>query len=239
MSQFTFTLRFDDEAHTMTRFNGLPASRAAELILALAKALNLENESDLVLSEVKGNCYALELTAKREADYEHMKVVHKQIEQGKLEELSVNEFEYVRILKKTLQNGVYLKVYDPEKSFEVTVAEIVEKPVARYFYQETELFGFITAIGGKALDGQAGIRLNDYAKNIEISAEQEADLKSCYKSVPLALRVQEKVSLSTLKVEQAKLLDFEKMQTGQNLLQAIETFRNAHPGAFDELAITV
>ena len=63
MEYFDFTLRFDDEDHSLTSRNGLPIEKLGELLLSLSKAVNSDDKNPLILSEIRGNCYAFQVSA--------------------------------------------------------------------------------------------------------------------------------------------------------------------------------
>ena len=53
---YTFSLRIDDEKHSLSATNGLSVKQLGQLLLDLDKALEL-NGKDCTLSNISGNCY--------------------------------------------------------------------------------------------------------------------------------------------------------------------------------------
>lgn len=57
MDYFELIFRFDNEEQPMNRFDGLPLGDLMRFLNALYKAIPGE-KNQIVLSEIKGNCYA-------------------------------------------------------------------------------------------------------------------------------------------------------------------------------------
>jgi len=233
MERYHFTLRFDDELHSLTRFNGLPMQRVGELLVSLSDALGLGKSQQLVLSEVRGNCYALELTTESVVLHESLKVIHQKISNNEYLGLNTEQRKYAHKLKVILGDKLYLKAYDKDKSYEVRVEKIELPPMPAHYYEVGNIYGVITSIGSNTLEGKTHIRINQEDYQIEISAVQEKALLSEYKKNRLLLSVRKKINFETDKIISAELLDFEVL-IGQDFAALAESFREKFPDAFPE-----
>lgn len=236
MERYHFTLRFDDEQHSLTRFNGLPAPRVGELLVSLSEALNIGKSQLLVLSEIKGNCYALDLTTESLIVHENLKVIHKNISENNYKGLNIEQRKYAQTLKSIMGGRLYLKAYDKDKGYQITVEKIELPKIPTHYFEIGTAYGIITAIGGNTLDGKAHIKINQEDYNIEISPRQEQGLINEYKKSRLQLSVKKKISVETDKIISAELLDFEVLSE-QSFRELAERFRQKHPTAFSDDAI--
>lgn len=239
MERYSFTLRFDDEQHTLTRFNGLPVQRVGELLVSLYEALSIGKNQLLVLSEIKGNCYALELTTETLTVHENLKVIHKNISQNNYKGLNLAQRKYAQTLKSIMGDRLSLKAYDKDKDYEVRMAKIELPQTPSYYFEIGTVYGIITAIGGNTLDGKAIIKINQEDFNIEVTPKQEKALVGEYKKSKLRLSIRKKINFETDKIVSAELLDFEILSE-QSFSELAEQFRKKHPSAFpDEVVLSV
>ncbi len=228
MERYHFTLRFDDDEHSLTAYDGLPAGKVGDLLVALAHALNLKNSKSLVLSEVRGNCYALQLTTESKTIQESLKVIHKQVSENDYKGFTSEERKYVHTLKAILGERLNLSAYDETKQFKVKVEKITIPKNPDYYFETTSTYGIITAIGGATLEGKAHININQEDFKIEISPAQEKELLNYYKKNRISLHIKKKINFETDKISSAELLDFEILSE-KSFAEAAEIFRANHP----------
>ena len=233
MEPYHFTLQFDDEQHSLTRFNGLPAQRVGELLVSLSEALNIGKSQMLVLSEIRGNCYALDLTTESLIVHENLKVIHKNISENNYKGLNSAQRKYAQTLKTIIGSRLQMKAYDKDKGYQITVEEIKLPQTPAYYFELGTAYGIITAIGGNTLDGKAHIRIDQEEYNIEITPQHEHDLLNEYKKSRLRLTIKKKISVETDKIFSAELLEFEALSE-QSFRELAETFRQKHPRAFSD-----
>lgn len=236
MERYHFTLRFDDEQHTLTRFNGLSVQRVGELLVALSEALGIGKNQMLVLSEVRGNCYALELTTETLTVHESLKVIHKNISENNFKGMNLPQRKYAQTLKSIMGDKIHLKAYNKDKGYEVRVEHIELPQAPAYYYEEGTAYGIITAIGGSSLEGKTSIRVNQEDYNIEITPKQEQALLSAYKKNRLRLSIRKKINFETDKIVSAELLDYEILNE-QSFSELAGLFRKKHPAAFPNEAV--
>jgi len=53
MEYFDFTIRFDDDLHTLDAKNGIALEQISDLLSTMSKALNLQPDEKVVLSAIK------------------------------------------------------------------------------------------------------------------------------------------------------------------------------------------
>lgn len=239
MERYHFTLRFDDEQHTLTRFNGLSVQRVGELLVSLSEALGIGKNQMLVLSEVRGNCYALDLTTEMRTVYESLKVIHTNISENNYNGLNLPQRKYAQTLKAIMGDRLNLKAYDKGEDYQVRVEKIELPPTPTYYFETGTAYGIITAIGGSTLEGKAFIKVNQEDYNIEITPKQEQVLLNEYKKSRLRLSIRKKINFETDKIVSAELIDFEILNE-QSFSELAEQFRKKHPAAFpDEVVLSV
>ncbi len=209
MQYFDFTLRFDDENHSLTSKNGLPVEKLAELLLSLAKAVNSDDKNPLTLSEIRGNCYALQVSTPVLTIYETLKVVHTKISNNDFSGLNSEQKKYASKLKVILGNRLTLNVYNPQRDFEVQVSEIILPKQPDFYYEIGSIYGIITSIGGNAVNGKTVVHVNKISYDIEVTSKQESELIQHYKKTALRFLVRKKISADKKEIVSAKLESFD------------------------------
>ncbi|MBX2928873.1 MAG: hypothetical protein KF852_13640 [Saprospiraceae bacterium] len=228
MSLFHFTLRFDDDEHSLTAQDGLPAGRVGELLVDLSQALNLKNSKSLVLSEIRGNCYALQLTTHSVSIHERLKIIHSKVSENDYRGFTAEERKYVHTLKAVLGNKLHLNAYDESKSFKVKVEEIKLPKNPDHYFENASAYGIITSIGGTSLEGKSYIKINQEDFQIEINQKQEKTLLNYYKKNRIRFSIRKKINFETDKISSAMLLDFEILEQ-KSFAEAAAEFRTKHP----------
>lgn len=209
MEYFDFTLRFDDEDHSLTSKNGLPVEKLAELLLSLVKAVNSDEKNPLTLSEIRGNCYAIQVSTPVLTVYETLKVVHTKISNNDFSGLNSEQKKYASKLKIILGNRLTLNAYNLKKDFEVEVCEIILPKQSDYYYEIGSIYGIITSIGGNAVNGKTVIHVNKISYDIEVAPKQELELIQHYKKSKIRFLVRKKVSFDKKEIISAKLESYE------------------------------
>lgn len=226
MKTFDFILRFDDSGHNLTAKNGLSIKDLSDLLSSLYEAVNVSDVDKLVLSEVRGNCYAINLTTNNELVHENLKVVHRKISLNDYQGLNKKQLKYVGKVKSILKDNLYLQAYNEEKSFKVDVKDIELPKIPDFYYEISSVYGIITSIGGRSIEGVSYIRINGYNYDIKVSSSQEAKLIPFFKKNKMRLVLNKKMSTSDNQVKSADLESFEATEN-ISILDKIENVRNS------------
>ncbi len=227
MERYHFTLRFDDDEHSLTAYEGLPAGKVGDLLVSLSSALNLKKSTSLVLSEVRGNCYALQLTTGSKTIHENLKIIHKQVSENDYRGFTVEERNYVHTLKSIIGDRLSLSAYDESKEFKVQVQKITIPKNPDFYFEAASVYGIITSIGGATLEGKAHIGINQEHFKIEISPTQEKVLLNHYKKNRIRLNIKKKINFENDRIVSAELLDFEILSE-RSLSESAVIFRSIH-----------
>lgn len=209
MKTFDFTLRFDDNSHSLTAKNGLSVKDLSELLSSLYDSLNISDTDKLVLSEIRGNCYAINLTTNNEIVHETLKVVHRKISVNDYKGLNRKQLKYADKIKDILKNNLYLQAYDDSKDFKVEVNEINIPKLPQFYYEISSVYGIITSIGGRSIDGVSSIRVNGYNYDIKVTPSQEKKIIPYFKKNKIRLILNKKISTEDKQVKGAELESFE------------------------------
>ena len=234
MEHFELTFRFDNLEQTMTRYNGLPINQLAKFLQALSKTVSSEEDS-IVLSEIKGNCYAPVISTPSRTQYDRIKSLHTQIADGNFDALNKNERYYARILSEIVNKSITLNVYNSEKTFFKTIEHIGDTNVFKHFYATTSKKGYLTKIGSRNFDSKSSIFITTYTNEIEINAQQDAELKDYYKGDFIEFYITEKINKETDKIEHAVLDDFRILDKAANFYSNILMLREKHGEYFSKL----
>ena len=235
MKTFDFTLRFDDDNHSLTAKNGLSVKQLSELLSNLYDALNVSNSDNLVLSEIRGNCYALNLTTNNELIHENLKVVHRKISTNNFQGFNKKQLKYVSIVKNILGDNLNLQAYDESKDFKVEVNDISVPTIPDFIYEISAVYGIITSIGGRSIDGASYVRINGQNYDIKVTPKQEKKLIPFFKKNKMRMVLNKKISTYNNEIKSAELESFETTNSG-TLLENISKFRNEK---FDESVFNV
>lgn len=213
MKNFDFILRFDDPNHTLTAKNGLSIKELAELLSSLYDAVNVSNRDTLVLSEIRGNCYALNLTTNNELIYENLKVVHRKISNNDYDGLNKKQIHYAEKVKTILKENLNLQAYDDLQTFKFEVSEInIVQDLPLFYYEINSEYGVVTSIGGRSVDGVSNIRIEGKNYDIKVSSEQEKEILPHFKKNRLRLVLNKKTSTDDKEVKGARLESFEVIE---------------------------
>jgi hypothetical protein len=207
---YVFTIRFDDDVHSLSASNGLSIDMLGELLISLGKAIGLKREDRLTLSEIKGNCYALSLTTDNEPLYCSMETVHRKISENEYSGFNSDQKRYAAKLGSIIKGrGYRIKAYDSEGKFECKIVSISPEAKVESYYEIDSVYGIIASIGSSSLDTQPSIKLSREGYEIHITGEQELKLIKHFKKDRLFLTVRKRINIETDKTESASLIDFE------------------------------
>jgi len=211
MKNYDFILRFDDDNHSMTAVNGISIWELSELLLNLNEAVNYKSKDKIVLSEIKGNCYALKLTTDNEFINSSLKLIHSKISNNDYSGFNNKQLKYAGILKSITKNELSFQAYDNDKDYFIEVNEIIIPDAPTHFNEIIDVYGIITSIGGTTLEGNSFIKINttSHKYNIKVDSQTESKLLKYYKKDRLLLTINRRINYESKEVTSAELIDFE------------------------------
>lgn len=227
MSTYDFTLRFDDETHSLSVENGIPINKLSELLMSLSKIILLQKDDKLILSEVRGNCYALKFTTNNEVVQKSLIVVHNKISKNDYFGLNANQRSYARKIKDITGDKYTLQAYNKDKSFKVNLEKIELPKPPDYYYQVSSVSGIITSIGGKSLKGKSTIHVSNNSYDIEINKTQEKKLAKYFKNKKIRFVINKKISVEDNEVKSAILEHFEILKD-ESFIDIISEIRSKY-----------
>lgn len=211
---YKFALKIDDDDHSLTKENGIPFGKVGELLQNLYAAIDPDSKIECTLGQIRGNCYALDFYTDEIKYHENFIVVHKNIEDIPLDELSPIQRKYATTLKKILGAKYFIKAYDNDN---VQIAKIkqdpnkVEKDALKsdvYFSQKT-VYGIVSELGGASLNSsKKHIKVDGIPYNIKIDKDQDIQLKPFYGTDKLRIKIRQKRSQGKGRIIDAELISF-------------------------------
>lgn len=230
MDYFELTFRFDNPGESFTRFNGLTIKELAEFLDILSQTMPEGNK--MVLSEVKGNCYAPVISTPVKTEFEQLKSLHSEIEAGNYGGLTSKEKKYYRYLSAYNEKGFDIRVYDDTKTYYKNIVNLVVKEEYPYYYSTAQVTGVLTRIGNRNLDSKNTIIIDNYPYEIEVTREQETRLKSYFKDHRLELNITEKINRENRKIMQAVLNSFDVITEEISFYEKVEQVRERYGANF-------
>jgi hypothetical protein len=211
---YTVTIRFDDDAHSLSANNGLSIEALGELLVLLSKAVGSKKEDRITLSEVRGNCYALDFTTDNELHYRSMETIHKKISENDLGGLNSDQKKYASKIGSILrEKGWRISVYNQDREFDYKIVDVSPEDRIESYFEIDDVYGIISSIGGSNLESRPAIKLSGEGYDIHITDAQEGELFEHYKKDRLLLTIKKKINFETNKVESASLVRFEVMES--------------------------
>lgn len=207
---YKFSIQIDDENHTLSSEKGISMQYLSELLRDLYKAIDMDNGDNCTLSNVRGNCYALDFVSEKENHYERFKIVHKNIERLNLIDLNQSERKYADTLKKVLGGRYYLNAFDSDKKIVASIKGLGELKELKCYYTQKTVYGILSEIGGKTINTEnKHVRLDGVNYQISISKDDDLSLKEYYRTRKLKIKIKQKRSIKDNSVISAEMLGFE------------------------------
>mgnify|MGYP003645960179 FL=1 len=157
--------------------------------------------------------------------HENLKVVHRKIGENDFAGLNAKQLKYAGKVKSILGDNLYLEAYNDDKSFKAEVKEIDIPKLSDFYFEISAVYGIITSIGGRTLDGNIYARVGGLNVDIKVSSKQEAKLIPHYKKDRLRLILNKKISVTSKEVKSADLESFEVVKE-ESLHSALTKIRN-------------
>ncbi|MEJ7678898.1 MAG: hypothetical protein WKG06_13790 [Segetibacter sp.] len=211
MKSHRFTLKIDDELHSLDNIHGIPIDDVGVLLADLAKAIQMD-DSKCVLTEVRSNCYALQFETKDEKVASNFAIVHKNILSKAENQLSPSEKKYANSLLKVLKGGKYFAeaIDNNTETLIATISTLKKSESVKFYYTTDEIYGVITGIDGEKLEETAHpkIKINKLGLKINIPAEKEFELLEEYKRATIRFYLRFKHDKEDGKIVEATLEDY-------------------------------
>lgn len=236
MEYFDITFRFNDKANSLDNRNGISIDVLANFLKSLYDVTKGVSDGKIVLSEIRGNCYAAVLTSPNITTIDYVQTLHKHIANANFGNLKSKEKEYVQDLMKILRDNLTLNVYNNDKSYYTTI-EQTEIPVPfPYFFETDSLDGVVTRIGGRNINTKNTILISTYSGEIEINNAQDNKLKKFYKNGVLEFYITKKINKETGKVEKTVLDDFVALPIPDiSFTEGVNSIRERHGEYFSKI----
>lgn len=205
-----FSIKIDDENHTLTEENGIPINEIAPLLASLFNAIDTGSGAKLTLGQVRGNCYALDFYSTDEGYLTNFTIVHKNIQEVPLDELQPEQQRYASSLKSVLGDKYFLTAYDNNNEELATIANIEAASTVQFYYTADTIYGVVSELGsGNNLSAKRKhICVDGFTNRISISKDQDTDLKKYYGSHKLRLEIRLKRSITDGRIVGCELEEF-------------------------------
>ena len=224
MENYVFTMRFEDDVNSLSAEMGLPIEKLGELLISLSKAVGLKDES-LTLSQIRGNCYAFDLSTINYPIYESLRSIHDRISEKDYSSLNNDQVKYAKKLNVILGDKYRMNVYDSQKTFNIKISKSLVPLRVEFYYEIDDVYGIITSIGGRSIDSQPCIKLSGLNYEIFVTSSQESKLLKFFKNQRILFKLKKKVDFNSEKTISAELIDYE-VSKGENtkLVSRVDDF---------------
>lgn len=206
---YKFSLKIDDDSHSLTKEDGIPFDKIGELLQSLYNAIDPKSNIKCTLGQIRGNCYALDFYTEEKKYENNFIVVHKNIEDISINELDKTQKEYAQTLRKVLGDKYYIKAYDSNNVEVASIKKIGTKVEYDSYYTLKTIYGIVSELGGTSLtSAKKHIRVDGIPYNIKISKDQDIELKPYYGTDKLRIKIKQKRSQGKGRIIEAELLSF-------------------------------
>lgn len=217
MSNYIFTIRFEDDTNSLSAESGLSIEKLGELLTSLSKAIGLKEEP-LTLSGIRGNCYAFDLSTCKRPIYDTLKSVHDRISHNDFASLNNEQVKYAAKLNLILGDKYRMNVYDPDKTFNLKIQNTIIPKRVEFYYEIDDVYGIIASIGGKSIESRPCIKLSSLNYEIFVTSVQETKLLKFFKKDRMLFRLNKKIDFETGRVLSAELLNYEALKASAGRL---------------------
>ena len=229
MEPITLILRFDNPEHTLSATNGLPLGELAKLCQKLSAAFPSTENRGLVLSEVFTGSYGALFTTEHKDSEAKFIQIHNCISKNDFGGLNSCEKAYCHCLMEIQSAGNYIvEASNGTKTWTLRIENSLPVTANLYYYEISGVYGTVTSIGGKTLDGKTFIILDNTSYSIEVDTEQEKKLLLCYKKKRLYLTLRKKINADTNEVKSAVLMNYEEL-ADVSFFDTIHRIREEYP----------
>ena len=205
---FKFSLKIDDKNHSLNAEDGISIDIISELLRTLYDAIDDGTKAKCTLSNIRGNCYALDFTTHNALQSENFVSLHKRIEELNTDELTQDEQKYAHSLNLIFKKGFYINAYNEGERI-AKLSHLIIDGTPEHFYKQKTIYGIISELGGMTINSDVKhIIVDGYSKKIKINNKLDLQLKNHYRTDKLAIKIRTKVSIRTGNEFAAELLSF-------------------------------
>lgn len=210
-----FSIKINDDEHSLSKENGIPFDKLAELLKSLFEAIDPHTGAKCTLGRIRGKSYDLDFFTLDEKFHSNFVIVHKNIEQHSEIDLRDKEKRYADTLKVILGSKYYLQAFD-NKNIEVAkLRELTFKKEIDHYFATKNVYGRILEIGNKDFKTKPHVFISDNPYKVYLTIEQDFQLKQYYKTHDLSFRLKQKISLKDKHIISAELIDFKVKSEGK------------------------
>ena len=207
---YKFSLQIDDDNHTLSADNGISIDMLSKLLEKLNKAINSDDSTIITLSEIRGNCYAMDFSSEHERDYKRFEIIHKNISQVSYIDLEPEVRDYAKTLKHILGGKYYIKALDQDRNEIVKIKDIGKDDSALYYFDRTDIYGVVSQLGAPKLSAsRKSISIDGFTSKIFISGDQDLKLKQYYGTDKLRIKLKLKRSSIDGHIINAEMISFQ------------------------------
>jgi len=190
-----FSLKIDDEVHSLNEQDGISLEKIGDLLKALYSAIDNGTGNKVTLGDIRGNCYALDFYTKDDGIYDNFLTVHRNIEQVGVDDLTFEQRKYAATLKLILGGKFYLTAYDDRNEPIAEINEIGKRQLTSFYYSTDTVYGILSELGSSTLaNSKKHIYLDGISYKIFISKDQDFDLKPFYGTHKIRAELRQKRS---------------------------------------------
>lgn len=206
---FRFTLKIDDDQHTLSPKDGLPFQKLGELLVNLFKAIDPGNSSKCAVGEIVDGSYGIAFTTDDESYHSNFEIVHKNIQKYDIDELDERQRDYAFTLKKVLGGKYYVKAENNEGKEIASIKDLERQSNVDVYYSTETLYGLLAQIGSPHVNSiKKFIYIDDVPYRISVTREQDVELKKYYTTHKLRVKVRHKRSAIDGHIESAEMISF-------------------------------
>jgi hypothetical protein len=210
-----FSIKIDDDVHSLNKENGIPIDKIGELLKALYGAIENGTGHKITLGQVWGNCYALDFYTKDTGIYDNFIAVHKNIEQVEIDDLPFEQKKYAVTLKSILGKDFYLTAYDQDDTPVAAIDDIGKKQIRSYYYSTDTVYGIVSELGSSTLtNAKKHIYIDGLGYKIFISKDQDLEIKPYYGTQKLRVEIRQKRSTTDGHIINSELNSFTVLSKG-------------------------
>tara|TARA_R100000935_G_scaffold46100_1_gene69288 strand:+ start:814 stop:1554 length:741 start_codon:yes stop_codon:yes gene_type:complete len=206
-----FSLKIDDKNHSLNSENGISIDLIGKLLEELYKTIDLNEGAKCTLSNIRGNCYALDFSTESIIQAERFKIVHQKIQDVPIQDLDKSERDYAKTLKKIMSDRFWINAYSNGEKI-ASINKIIEGKSIKYYFSQKTIYGFLSELGGKSLESSTKhIIVDGFPHRINISKDLDLQLKPYYRTDKLAFKIKTRHSFEKGSIISAEMISFKQI----------------------------